>query len=77
VGVFGGVVGGFELAELEAGADGERGGAEVLGVFSGDDGGDDDDDGGGGGGGAEDGSGLSPSTICWVAGIDSCGAPAR
>jgi hypothetical protein len=48
VGVFGGVVGGFELVELEAGADGERGGAEVLGVF----GGDDDDGGGGGGGGA-------------------------
>ena len=48
VGVLGGVVGGFELAELEAGADGERGGAEVLGVF----GGADDDGGGGGGGGA-------------------------
>jgi hypothetical protein len=65
----GDVFGGFEVAELEGDADGE-GGAEVLGVV----GGADDD---GGGGGAADGSTLSPFTICWVVGIEGCGAPAR
>jgi hypothetical protein len=47
--------GGFEVAELEGDADGEGGGAVVLGVAGGavD-----------GGGGAEDGSTLSPFTIC-------------
>jgi hypothetical protein len=62
------VFGGFELAELDGEADGE-GGADVLGVV----GGADDD----GGGGAEDGSTLSPFTICWVVGTVSWGAPAR